>query len=133
LLTTALLPVPTGVLAEALSEGNLADLQVAVALYALTACVMSAAWVPIFPYLRDHPELVQEGAEPCYFHLQRMRPWTGVGLYLLGAAVGVLYPLAGLLLFVVMILFHAITSEGPSNVSVLGRLSKMKRSPTAGP
>lgn len=133
LLTTALLPFPTGVLAEALSEGNLADLQVAVALYALTACAMSAAWIPIFPYLRDHPELVQDGTESCYFHLQRMRPWTGVGLYLLGAVVGAFYPLAGLLLFLVMMLFHAITSEGSQTGPILGRLSKAKRSPKTGP
>lgn len=112
LMTTALLPFPTGVLAEALGEGNLADQQTAVALYALTACLMSAAWLPIFTYLRDHPELVDDATPPAYFHLQRMRPWTGIGLYLSGAVVGAFYPVIGLLLFMVMVLYHACTSEG---------------------
>jgi len=127
LLTTALLPFPTGVLAEALREGNLADQQVAVALYALTAGLMSAAWLPVFPYLRDHPELIEEGTESAYFHMQRMRPWTGVILYLLAAAVGAFYPWGGLLLFLVMMLYHAVTSEGLQNAPVLGRLFNEKR------
>lgn len=124
LLTTALLPFPTGVLAEALREGSLLDQQVAVALYALTACLMSAAWLPIFPYLRDHPELAAEGSPPMYFHLQRTRPWTGVALYLLGAVVGAFYPVVGLLLFVAMMMFHAVTSEGrphPAAPDVAGK------------
>lgn len=122
LLTTALLPFSTGVLADALREGDLADQQVAVALYALTAGVMSAAWLPLFPYLRDNPHLLEEGTDPAYFHAQRARPWTGVTLYLFAAAVGAFYPWVGLLIFLVMVLYHALTSEGLQDAPVLGRL-----------
>ena len=122
LLTTALLPFSTGVLADALRESHLPDQRVAVALYALTAGVMSAAWIPLFPYLRNHPELLEEGQEPSYFHGQRSRPWTGVILYLLAALVGAFYPWVGLLLFLVMVAYHGLTSEGLQQAPFLGRL-----------
>jgi hypothetical protein len=56
--------------------------------------------------------LIGEGTPAGFFHLQRTRPWTGVGLYLLGAVAGAIYPIVGLLLFLIMMLYHAITSEG---------------------
>jgi hypothetical protein len=56
------LPFPIAVLADALRGGNLADQRVAVALYALVPPLMSAAWIPRFPYLREHPELMKPGA-----------------------------------------------------------------------
>jgi uncharacterized membrane protein len=121
LMTTALLPFPTGVLAEALREGNAADQQVAVALYALTAGLMSAAWLAVFPYLRDHPELVEEDTPSVYFHQQRMRPLTGVILYVVAAIVGVFHPWTGVLLFVGMVLYHALTSEGLHSAPFIGR------------
>jgi uncharacterized membrane protein len=124
LMTTALLPFPTAVLADALREADLADQRVAVALYALTAGLMSAAWLAVFPYLRDHPQLLEEDTPPTYFHLQRMRPWTGVILYLVAALIGAFHPWAGLLLFVVMVLYHALTSEGLQDAPLIGRWFK---------
>ena len=112
LLTCALLPFPTNILANALREGNAADEHVAAAFYAVIAGLMSAAWLPLFPYLRDHPELVQPGAETTFFHAQRLRPWTGVLCY--GIAIGVSFwstPFA-LCIFTFMVAFHALTSEG---------------------
>jgi Endosomal/lysosomal potassium channel TMEM175 len=59
LFTTAILPFPTAVLASALAPGNSSyDQRVAVTVYALVAAAMSASWLPVFPYLRDHPELL---------------------------------------------------------------------------
>jgi uncharacterized membrane protein len=112
LLTCALLPFPTAVLADALREGNAADLRVATALYAMVAGLMSAAWIPIFPYLRDHPQLIEAGTDTSFFHAQRIRPWTGVMLYAAAIAVGLFSPVLALALFIFMIIFHAATSEG---------------------
>src|SRR5262244_3259024 len=102
LFTTAVLPFPTAVLASALAPGNSSyDQRVAVTVYALAT------------------------AE--YFRAQRLRPVIGVALY--GLAVPVVWflgPAVGLSFFVVMIIFHAVTSErlqeGP-----LGRLFRMRR------
>src|SRR5919204_4186054 len=59
LFTTAILPFPTAVLASALAPGNSSyDQRVAVTGYALAPAAMSASWLPVFPYLRDHPELL---------------------------------------------------------------------------
>jgi uncharacterized membrane protein len=121
LMTTALLPFPTAVLADAFREGDLADQRVAVALYAITAGLMSAAWLAAFPYLRDHPQLVEEDTQPDYFHLQRTRPWTGVVLYFAAAVVGAFHPWSGIALFLVMVLYHALTSEGLHSAPVIGR------------
>jgi uncharacterized membrane protein len=112
LLTSALLPFPTHVLAEAFRSGNQWDQSVAVAFYAGVAGLMSAAWVPIFPYLRDHPRLVDPEVPSAYFHAQRLRPWTGVALYAASGLLGFVHPAIGVLLFVVMVVFHAVTSEG---------------------
>jgi uncharacterized membrane protein len=92
LLTAAVVPFPTAVLAEALHGGNPTDQRAAVALYALVAGLMSAAWIAVFPYLRDHPQLVEPGTDPTYFHAQRMRPWTGVILYTAAGLLGLLAP-----------------------------------------
>jgi uncharacterized membrane protein len=128
LLTAAVVPFPTAVLAEALHGGNPTDQRAAVALYALVAGLMSAAWIAVFPYLRDHPQLVEPGTDPAYFHAQRMRPWTGVILYTAAGLLGLLAPLIGLILFVVMIVFHGLTSDGAHETpSLRRRASRAKR------
>jgi uncharacterized membrane protein len=128
LLTAAVLPFPTAVLAEALHGGNPTDQRAAVALYALVAGLMSAAWIAVFPYLRDHPQLVEPGTDPAYFHAQRIRPWTGVILYTAAGLLGLLAPLIGLILFVVMIVFHGLTSDGVHEApSLRRRASRAKR------
>jgi uncharacterized membrane protein len=128
LFTTAILPFPTAVLASALTPGNSPyDQKVAVTFYALAAAAMSASWLPVFPYLRDHPELLKQTATAEYFRTQRLRPVIGVALY--GLAVLVVWlvgPAAGLSFFVIMIIFHAVTSEGLQE-GPLGRLLRLRR------
>src|SRR5919197_1548517 len=58
LATTALLPFPTGVIAGAFSEGASGSREAAVVLYAIVGALMSAAWIPVFPYLARHPDLL---------------------------------------------------------------------------
>jgi hypothetical protein len=62
-----------------------------------------------------------------YFHAQRPRPVIGVALYALAAPVAwFLGPTIGLSFFVIMIIFHAVTSEG-LHEGPLGRLFRGAR------
>jgi uncharacterized membrane protein len=72
LATTALLPFPTGVLAGAFSEGASDSREAAVVLYAIVGALMSAAWIPVFPYLARRPDLLLDpkdaGCSPSRSH-----------------------------------------------------------------
>jgi uncharacterized membrane protein len=111
--TTALLPFPTGVLAEAYQSGTLTDQRAAVALYAAVAGLMSAAWLPVFPYLARHPELLETAGTVKYFAKQWSRPVVGIVAYLVAAAAGwLLHPSIAIAIFAFMVLYHAWTSQG---------------------
>ncbi|MEH1165141.1 TMEM175 family protein [Micromonospora sp. CPCC 205539] len=108
-----IIPFPTAVLASAFTHGNAADRRAAVALYALAAALMSAPWLVFFGYLRRHPTLLQSGIRPDYVRAQRLRPVTGLVLYGLSGLLGwFVDPLLGLIGIIVMISYHAVTSEG---------------------
>jgi uncharacterized membrane protein len=111
--STALLPFPTGVLAGAFSEGVSGSREAAVVLYAIVGALLSAAWIPVFPYLARHPELLLDPKDAVLFAKQQSRPLVGVGSYLLAVMLGYyVSPLLSLALFVWMIAYHALTSEG---------------------
>jgi uncharacterized membrane protein len=113
LATTALLPFPTGVVAGAFSEGAPGSREAAVVLYAIVGALMSAAWLPVFPYLARHPDLLLDPQDAPLLARQKSRPLVGVGSYLPAAVLGYyVSPLLALVLFVWMIGYHAITSEG---------------------
>ncbi|MET8119894.1 TMEM175 family protein [Micromonospora sp. NPDC005189] len=108
-----IIPFPTAVLASAFTHGDTDDQRAAVALYALAAALMSAPWLVFFGYLRRHPALLQRRVTPEYVRRQRLRPITGLVLYGLSGLLGwFVNPLLGLIGVIVMITYHAVTSEG---------------------
>jgi uncharacterized membrane protein len=111
--TSTLIPFPTGVLASALGEGTRADQQAAVVLYAIVAALMSAAWMPVFPYLHRHPDLLVDRSEARVLRAERSRPWVGVVSFGAAAIIGYFFgPVFAMPLFAWMIVYHAATSEG---------------------
>lgn len=127
LLGVVIIPFPTAVLAGAFAEGADNDKRVAVLLYALAAALMSAPWLAAFTYLSRHPELLQTGTTPGYALQQLERPLTGIGLFAISGVAGwFISPVAGLIGIIVMVTFHAITSEGLYE-GPLGRLARWNR------
>ncbi|MEU8258069.1 TMEM175 family protein [Micromonospora inaquosa] len=108
-----IIPFPTAVLASAFTHGDTDDQRAAVALYALAAALMSAPWLVFFSYLHRHPALLDRRVRPGYVRAQRLRPITGLILYGLSGLLGwFVSPVLGLIGVIVMIAYHAVTSEG---------------------
>ncbi|MCG5439996.1 TMEM175 family protein [Micromonospora foliorum] len=108
-----IIPFPTAVLASAFTHGDTDDQRAAVALYALAAALMSAPWLVFFGYLHRHPALLEPRVDPGYVRTQRLRPITGLILYGLSGLLGwFVNPVLGLIGVIVMITYHAVTSEG---------------------
>ena len=100
-------------LAGAFRDGNLFDQRVAIVLNAVIAALMSAAWLPAFPYLNRHRELMKPNVADDFFAPQVKRPAIGIVLYVVGAAMGwFLQPLIGVAVFILIIVYYAWTSQG---------------------
>jgi uncharacterized membrane protein len=111
--TSALIPFPTGVLAEAFQSGSEPDQKAAVVLYAVVAGLMSAAWLPIFPYLHRNRELAHNFVPASDFRTQYRRPVVGIVSYAMAGVLGwYISPWIGIMIFFGMVAYHAWTSQG---------------------
>jgi uncharacterized membrane protein len=112
--TTALLPFATGVLAGAFGhDAPASNRAAAVAVYAIVSALMAAAWIPLFLHLGRHPELLRDPDRRAAVRGGATRPVLGALGY---AAAGLLgwfvTPYLGVACFVLLIVYHAVTSEG---------------------
>jgi uncharacterized membrane protein len=131
LLSSALIPFPTAILARALIEGNWFDARVAAALYALIGGAMCLSWLWLFHVLCVHPHLLERGVEPDFFGKERLRAVIGVALYGAAGVLGwVSSPMLALVIFLLLPVFYGITSEGLTEGKLLrARLRKNARTP----
>jgi uncharacterized membrane protein len=131
LLSSALIPFPTAILARALIEGNWFDARVAAALYALIGGAMCLSWLWLFHVLCIHPDLLERGVEPDFFGRERVRAVIGIALYGAAGVLGwALSPMLSLVIFLLLPVFYGITSEGLTEGKLLrARLRKNARTP----
>ena len=100
-------------LANAFRGDALMDQKAAIVLYALIAGLMSAAWLPAFPHLYRHPELMKPNLPTSFFC------FTGITTYYWrralhrGRGTGwFVHPLLALAIFTLIVGYYAWTSQG---------------------
>jgi hypothetical protein len=96
---------------------------VAVAFYALIGALLCASWLAFFHYLAQHDDLLEDEVSERHFPAERVRALAGIVLYAAAGLIGYLVaPLAGLVIFVVLPVFYAVTSAGLYQVPLIRRM-----------
>lgn len=121
--TAALIPFPTGVLADAFRDGNIADQRAAVLLYAAIASLMSIAWLPALWHLFRHAELAKPEMRRVALAVEVARPLVGIAMYGVAAVAGWIgNPSIAVIIFMLVVAFYAWSSRG---IFSLGRKRKL--------
>lgn len=122
LLTVVPTPFPTAVLANALRDGNAADSSTAAAFYGLVLATDAIAWFVFFQYAGRHPHLLHRESDAKLLRLDGLRGLLGIVSYGGAAIVGYLVsPVIALIIYVVLPVFYALTSEGLSGMPAIVR------------
>jgi uncharacterized membrane protein len=111
LLVVAFIPFPTAVLARNLAGGGW-DARVATALYGMVAMVQAAAWLIMWAALRRRPDLLEPGFDAKFLRIESRLAWGGIAVFAGCAGLGLVAPIASLVLYVVATLGYGITSSG---------------------
>ena len=106
LLTVAVTPFPTAVIASAYRVGSTADQSVAVISYAIVGMGWGLALLLLFGYLASHPYLVDPSTPPHFFRLTE-GAFTLAG-YAVAAVIGWFAPSVALAIFLVFPVFYVI-------------------------
>ncbi|MFI6365938.1 TMEM175 family protein [Nocardia sp. NPDC050630] len=112
LLGVSVLPFPTGLLAEYVVHGEQRDAAAAAAVYGIAGVVMTIPWAPLWWRLVHHPELFEPGYDAAFARRETTRAYPGILIYALCIAIGLLWPVAALILYLLTAIFYAITSQG---------------------
>ncbi len=111
LLTVAVLPFPTAILAAYVRDGG-ANAATAASVLGVGASAMASCWVLIWRHLRDHPHLLETGSGRDYAHREFLRARFGLLVYLSCIVIGIVQPLVALLAYIGIAVFYGMAREG---------------------
>ncbi|WP_433201203.1 TMEM175 family protein [Nocardia sp. CA-107356] len=112
LLGVSVLPFPTGLLAEYVVHGEQRDAAAAAAAYGIAGVMMTVPWAPLWWRLVHRPELFEPGYDAAFARRETTRAYPGILIYAVCIAVGLFWPVAALILYLLVAVFYAITSQG---------------------
>jgi uncharacterized membrane protein len=112
LLAVSFLPFPTSVLAQYVRQGSSQDARAAAALYGLVGVLMTVPWVFMWRRLVRRPELFEPPYDAAFARAEGGRAWVGIAVYAVCIGIGLLQPVAALVLYLAVAVFYAITSQG---------------------
>jgi uncharacterized membrane protein len=111
LLTVAVLPFPTAVLAAYLRDGG-SNAATAASFFGAVAAAMAVGWVLMWRHIRDHDELLEPGFGRDYAHREPVRSVFGLLVYGSSIVVALLAPIAAVLGFIGIGVFYGLAREG---------------------